>query len=215
MNLAVFLPNWVGDAVMATPTLRALRSLAGVRGRLVAVLRPHIAEVLAGVESLDEQILFDPHSRDSELGSWSVIKQLRPRSPDAIVLLDQFAAHRIDRLGDRRARARRLRAVRTRDDADHQAPSAAPRPQADSDAGDRQLFAIGLRDRRAEPGAPAGSENSCPATKRRPTPCGESLPCPRATRWWCSIPAARSERPNCGRRNILANWPGGLPSATG
>ena len=72
---------------MATPTLRALRSLAGVRGRLVSVLRPHIAEVLAGVETLDEQILFDPHSHDSELGSWSVIKQLRSSSPDAIVLL--------------------------------------------------------------------------------------------------------------------------------
>ena len=25
MHLAVFLPNWVGDAVMATPALRALR----------------------------------------------------------------------------------------------------------------------------------------------------------------------------------------------
>ncbi|HTU26343.1 MAG TPA: glycosyltransferase family 9 protein [Pirellulales bacterium] len=87
MNLAVFLPNWVGDAVMATPALRALRSLAGMRGRMVAVSRPYIAEVLAGVETLDEQILFDPHSRDPEMGSWSVIKQLRACSPDAIVLL--------------------------------------------------------------------------------------------------------------------------------
>ena len=87
MNVAVFLPNWVGDAVMATPTLRALRGLAGVRGRLVSVLRPHIAEVLAGVDSIDEQILFDPHARDRELGSLSVIKQLRASSPDAIVLL--------------------------------------------------------------------------------------------------------------------------------
>ena len=25
MKLGIFLPNWVGDAVMATPTLRALR----------------------------------------------------------------------------------------------------------------------------------------------------------------------------------------------
>ena len=44
-------------------------------------------EVLAGVETLDEQILFDPHSHDSELGSWSVVKQLRASSPDAVVLL--------------------------------------------------------------------------------------------------------------------------------
>jgi lipopolysaccharide heptosyltransferase II len=87
MNLAIFMPNWVGDAVMATPTLRALRSLCGVRGQLTAVLRPHIAEVLAGTDSFDEQILFDPHTRDRELGSWSVVKQLRAAAPDAIVLL--------------------------------------------------------------------------------------------------------------------------------
>lgn len=43
--------------------------------------------MLAGVGSLDEQILFDPHARDAELGSWSVVKQLRAASPDAIVLL--------------------------------------------------------------------------------------------------------------------------------
>ena len=37
MNIAVFLPNWIGDAVMATPAVRALRDhfrgarLIGVR----------------------------------------------------------------------------------------------------------------------------------------------------------------------------------------
>ena len=200
---------------MATPTLRALRSLAGVRGRLVSVLRPHIAEVLAGVESLDEQILFDPHSRDSELGSWSVIKQLRAVQPRRDRAADQFAAHRIDCLGDRRAQAGRLRAVRTRDDADHQAPSAAPRTQAHSDAGDRQLFAIGLRDQRAEPGAAIGSENIAQRRSGGRRRVAQVCAARRATRWWCSIRAARSERPNCGRRSILANWPGGSPSATG
>ena len=87
MNLAIFLPNWVGDAVMATPALRALRALVGERGRLTAVLRPHIAEVLVGIGGLDEKILFDPHSRCSELRSWSVVKQLRAARPDVAVLL--------------------------------------------------------------------------------------------------------------------------------
>ena len=39
MKVAIFLPNWIGDAVMATPALRALR-----RGfpdaHLVGVMKP-------------------------------------------------------------------------------------------------------------------------------------------------------------------------------
>ena len=39
MNIAVFLPNWIGDAVMATPAVRALREhYPGAR--LFAVVRP-------------------------------------------------------------------------------------------------------------------------------------------------------------------------------
>jgi len=45
MTLAVALPNWVGDAVMATPTLRALR-LRFPEERLLAVVRPYIRPVL-------------------------------------------------------------------------------------------------------------------------------------------------------------------------
>ena len=45
MTLAVALPNWVGDAVMATPALRALRAhLPGER--IVGVLRPYVRPVL-------------------------------------------------------------------------------------------------------------------------------------------------------------------------
>ena len=52
MNLAVFLPNWVGDAVMATPALRALRQ--HFRGaRLVGVLKPYVAGVLEGGDWFD------------------------------------------------------------------------------------------------------------------------------------------------------------------
>jgi heptosyltransferase-2 len=52
MNVAVFLPNWVGDAVMATPALRALR--AHFRGaRLLGVARPNVAGVLEGGDWFD------------------------------------------------------------------------------------------------------------------------------------------------------------------
>ena len=29
MNIAIFLPNWIGDVVMATPAVRACASLSG------------------------------------------------------------------------------------------------------------------------------------------------------------------------------------------
>jgi heptosyltransferase-2 len=53
MNIAVFLPNWVGDAVMATPALRALRS--HYRGaRMIGVVKPYVAEVIAGGDWFDD-----------------------------------------------------------------------------------------------------------------------------------------------------------------
>jgi heptosyltransferase II len=60
MTICVFLPNWVGDLVMATPVLRAMRRCYGAEHRLVGILRPHLAELLAGTNFLDEMWLFDP-----------------------------------------------------------------------------------------------------------------------------------------------------------
>ncbi len=45
MTLAVALPNWVGDAVMATPALRALRGRFPAE-RILGVARPSIRQVL-------------------------------------------------------------------------------------------------------------------------------------------------------------------------
>ena len=87
MNVAVFLPNWIGDVVMATPTLRALRRRIGPRGRLVGVMRPYVSQVLAGMPWLDEELFYDPRSQDSELGNRSLVRRLRERELDAAILL--------------------------------------------------------------------------------------------------------------------------------
>lgn len=84
MRLGVFLPNWIGDVVMATPTLRAMRKHVGPEGRIVGVMRPYVGEVLAGNPWIDEPIFY----RKGERGSTaSAVRQLREQRLDAVVLL--------------------------------------------------------------------------------------------------------------------------------
>ena len=48
MRVGVFLPNWIGDVVMATPAVRAVRTHLGPEAQLFGVMRPYVAEVLRG-----------------------------------------------------------------------------------------------------------------------------------------------------------------------
>lgn len=59
MKIAVFCPNWVGDMVMATPALRALRRRYP-QAEIVGVLRPYVAGVLEGLDLVDRLVLHDP-----------------------------------------------------------------------------------------------------------------------------------------------------------
>src|SRR5262249_41244804 len=60
MKIALFLPNWVGDVVMATPAVRALRRhFAGAH--VVGLLRSYVAGVLAGAPWFDSPVVVDPN----------------------------------------------------------------------------------------------------------------------------------------------------------
>jgi len=84
MNIAVFLPNWIGDAVMATPALRALRNHFA-EARLIGVMKPYVADVFAGGDWFDE-LLFANGGPWSQ-GVLSVAWQLRRRHVELVVLL--------------------------------------------------------------------------------------------------------------------------------
>lgn len=58
MQLAIFCPNWVGDAVMATPALRALREHFPT-ARITGVLRPYIGGLLDGAPWFDRVLPLD------------------------------------------------------------------------------------------------------------------------------------------------------------
>jgi len=82
MTLAVALPNWVGDAVMATPTLRALRACFPDE-RLVAVARPYVRPVLDPNPWTDIFIEADK----SAGGFGAAVRALRRESAETGVLL--------------------------------------------------------------------------------------------------------------------------------
>jgi len=85
MKLAMFLPNWVGDAVMATPALRAIRrQFAGAE--IVGIMRPVIAEVLEGTGLVDRALLVDPRSANEILRGPRLIRQLQAERCDTAVL---------------------------------------------------------------------------------------------------------------------------------
>lgn len=87
MRLGIFLPNWIGDVVMATPAIRALRKLVGADGQLIGIMRPYVAEVLAGTPWLDGQILYDKPPHRFAMASREVYRQLRSARLDQAVLL--------------------------------------------------------------------------------------------------------------------------------
>ena len=87
MKLAVFLPNWVGDVTMATPTLQAVRAHFGGQLNLLGVMRPYVADVLSGSDWFDKKLFYDPRSPDPQLSSRNLIRSLRIERPDSILLL--------------------------------------------------------------------------------------------------------------------------------
>lgn len=86
MKLGVFLPNWIGDAAMATPALRALREHLGSRARVTGIMRPPIGELLEGTAWLDSRILFDPRGNGA-LRGWRFFRALRAERFDVVLLL--------------------------------------------------------------------------------------------------------------------------------
>lgn len=83
-RIALFLPNWIGDVVMATPAIRAVRA-AFPAAELVAVCKPYVADTLAGAPWFSETILADKHG-PRERRFRAVARQLRAKPLDAAVL---------------------------------------------------------------------------------------------------------------------------------
>lgn len=87
MHVGIFLPNWIGDAVMATPALRALREYLGPAARLTGILRPHVAAALDGTDWLNDQLIYDRRSKQPEHRGWRFVRTLRQQRFDTVMLM--------------------------------------------------------------------------------------------------------------------------------
>ncbi len=87
MDIAVFLPNWLGDVTMSTPVLRGLREHFGRDARIVGIMRPYLREVLGGTDWLDEQWFFQPKAKEPQLRRAALIARMRERRFEMALLL--------------------------------------------------------------------------------------------------------------------------------
>ncbi|MBS0203581.1 MAG: lipopolysaccharide heptosyltransferase II [Planctomycetes bacterium] len=86
MKLAIFLPNWIGDVVMATPALRAVRDQFPA-AEIVGIMRPYVADVLTGTGLLDRHLYYNPRGKTPEQRGWTFLRQLRAEQFDTTLLL--------------------------------------------------------------------------------------------------------------------------------
>src|ERR1700743_3862669 len=96
-RIVVIMPNWLGDGVMATPFLRALRGLYPT-ARIHAIARPLVAPVLNGLPLIDD---FHVQKRGEDAAK---IRHLRQLNADlGVVLPNSFrSAWTLFRAGVRR-----------------------------------------------------------------------------------------------------------------
>ena len=83
-RIAVFLPNWIGEVVMATPAVRGLRAHFP-HAELVAVCKPYVSDTLAGSPWFAHTVHFDAKGPTPQR-LWAVAKRLRELHADTAVL---------------------------------------------------------------------------------------------------------------------------------
>ena len=86
-SIAIFLPNWIGDVVMATPALRNLRQHVGPNVDLIGVCRPYIREVLTGSSWLDDMLWYHPQAVEAKYRPAALVRELRERAVNQVLML--------------------------------------------------------------------------------------------------------------------------------
>ncbi len=87
MKLGIFLPSWVGDACLATPTIRALYQGLAPNTELIAIGQPSSLEVFEGLDWFSEKIAYQRRPLLTHRSRWNLACELRRIQLDATILL--------------------------------------------------------------------------------------------------------------------------------
>jgi heptosyltransferase-2 len=104
--MLVVLPNWVGDLVLATPALRAIREKYD-KAHISFLVKPHLADVLGGGDWMDEMLHWPAAKSRHERrqGFLGLAKELREQRFDwAVLLTNSFRSALLARLSGIRRR---------------------------------------------------------------------------------------------------------------
>jgi heptosyltransferase-2 len=87
MKIMVRMPNWIGDAVMATPALAAIRTTFPA-AHVAVVANPLVAALFTFHPCCDRVIVFDKRGRHQGAGGfWRLCRELRRERFDLAILL--------------------------------------------------------------------------------------------------------------------------------
>ena len=85
-KIGVFLPNWIGDVVMATPALRALRNHF-TDAHITGIMKPYVGDVLAGTGWLDETWQYNRKSDKPEQRRRALLRKMKAARFDKVFML--------------------------------------------------------------------------------------------------------------------------------
>jgi heptosyltransferase-2 len=85
-RVGVFIPNWVGDACMATPALRTLHANLPIGGQLIAIGRNVPLRTLETLPYFAQTISYKPRGRQPNMGRRSLAWSLRRNRLDLAIL---------------------------------------------------------------------------------------------------------------------------------
>ncbi len=80
--------NWIGDVVMISPALKALRRTFPA-ARIEAVVRPHVADCFVGHPDVDGFVVQDPRRHRGVAGTLRFASELRSRRYDLAVIFQK------------------------------------------------------------------------------------------------------------------------------
>lgn len=101
-RILVSVPNWIGDVVMATPALAAIRRNFA-ESRIVHLMRPYVSEVLRGCDFSDDELYWPGRSGGGDArmatGMLDLVRRIRAERFDlAVLLTNSFRSAAIVRL---------------------------------------------------------------------------------------------------------------------